>query len=276
MKVFYVILFSLAVSIKSFSQEPDFLSKYSYLCLGFTGTKAHSGTCFFYKEKSKIYVVSNYHVFYDMDPFNGVIVSHIDSFKIIIPDTNSHRNNLITLFNGNDTVETFRHYDRLDLMAKRVNIDKKIKINFINEFLDKKYVDSIPIRVYTFGYPLSLIMGFNVNNGNTFKIEKKVELYYHEGFTQFPNSYVTPAPKSYFGISLNTEPTDQILEKMNKTEIEFGGYCEKGSSGSPIFGQFIKNKKIVYKLIGVIFGSNQSLNTTIAIKLSSIFYYLVD
>ncbi len=239
-----------------FAQNPNFLKKYSYFC--FTKpvkSDVHIGTCFFYKNGADVYVVTNYHVMRGMDPILRRKTFESDTLIIVYPVNGSNNNKFSILDLRNEKVSVFYHYDRIDLECHLIKTPLNIKINFINDLIDKNYLKVKPTKLFVYGYPADL-QPTNILNEKP--VVAEVTGKYHNYYKSYQLAYATKT----------------IQKSVKQKEFEMDGFVRKGFSGSPVFGQFSQNGKYVYKLMGVVFASSKETKTSNCINLSTIYDFL--
>lgn len=239
-----------------FSQNSNYLKKYSYFC--FTkpvNPVVHTGTCFFYKKGGETYVITNYHVMYGMDPILGRQTHLSDTLIVVYPVPNSRNNKFSIVELGKDKVKIFNHFQHIDLAYHLIKIPLNFKINYINDLIDKDYLKTAPNKLIIYGYPADLQP---INILNEKPVIDSVVGNYH-------NYY-----QNYNWSQLKYEAKESIAQK----EFEMTGYLRKGFSGSPVFGEFYKKNKKIYKLRGLLSPGRKKANAANCINLNSVYNFL--
>lgn len=242
-----------------------FLRKYSYICINIANGTVINSTCFFYKGKSQIFLVNNYHALTGLDVFTAKQIFKVDTLQIIYPVRNSLETSILKVPVKIDNIIYKKFYDRPDIIGYPVNLPVDADINFINEIIDSGYLGLKPNEVFSFGYPANLQSWNSINQtllyGN-----------YEEDFVPLQTlmqSDIAAMPE---------ENMPDFFSKIKKLNFFISALSEPGRSGSPVFGKFIEHKNgdenCIYKFIGVIFGQEEHIGKTWAIKGSVVNDYL--
>lgn len=246
------------------AQETEFLRKYSYICTTVGDRVIPSATCFFIKNKSKIYLVSNYHVFYGTDE-RGNKHFKVDSIRVgyISSKTRDQKFLIVPI---KDKSTGLPYYESGDIEAYEVDIPKDFKVNLTNDLIDHFYFNKIPDRTYYYGYPSSKQTFINIDKIGTSQILS--EGMYIEGFKDIlSGNYLPPMTITY-------QKLDEIQKSMNRMLFETGSAGEVGVSGSPVFGQFHDGKKITFKFIGIVIASSTNLNRSQVLRADYVINFL--
>ena len=272
MKFIFALLF-LSFTNKSFGQkENDFSSfkKYSYPVFSFKYTSPDivnigCGTGFLYKVKDKIFLISAYHVFVNMNPFstpfNGTIPHYEDTLYLKYQKLNSNDFGIDTIFANERTlgkIKIFKIDEDIDMYGIELNhIPKDGEFNYINKFIDSNYFNRIPSEVCFYGYPDD-----HTNSKNLFYAnEDSIKGYYNNSFNEWDS--ITKDKHPDFP-ELNRE---NLVNKFKGTYFFISKLASKGFSGSPVFGRYNKRKnRSVLKFTGLVFGGEHDLLKTWAIQ----------
>lgn len=241
------------------SQTKNILMNYSYMCYSLDLKGGQSGTCFFYKKNSKIYVVSNYHVFTGADTFSGGRKKNDVRSLFIMYTSKKGGINKIEIPIEIENINLAQYFDHMDLWGYLVNTPEDMEVNFINDLIDIQFMDKIPVELFIYGYPSHL-----------------QDLITPKGVT-----YVTHISNDFSNVIPNVDklpPEWQeravvALKKIKEQDFIISSGGPGGLSGSPVFGKFVADGKTEYKFYGVIFGYIDD-NRCIAIKPNVAIAYL--
>lgn len=241
----YLTLLFIFLSISSFAQEENSLSKYSYYFYYYTPlekTPVRSATGFFFKTHKHLYFISDYHALTGMDVSTGQLKHIVDT--IIIRCTN----NKVT--SKRDTVKVpmkikikpLISAEAPDLGYLEVNSNKTSEVNLINDLIDKRFSKVIPDSAMIFGFPSDSQLEY-------IQVEVK-----RKGFT-------LKTSDSVFAFLTNKSTEDKNignLYSLIKSEVKLhfinSMIGEPGLSGAPAIGIYEKYGKRIYYLSGVVDG----------------------
>lgn len=249
------------------SVEPTFLKKYSYICISENQGIVRNSTCFFYKNGSKIFLINNYHSLTGVDVFSGRKIFDVDTLQVIYPKLNSSLTAIMKIPIKLDKIEYLKFYDKPDLIGYQITPPKDAIINYINKFIDINYLDKKPEEVISYGYPAQLQSWKSIS-------QTLLKGSYEDDFKALEDLLKLDISK------MPEKEMPNIITKVKKLNFFISTLSESGRSGSPIFGKFVENKngetKYVYKFIGVIFGSEEHIKKTWAIKGSVVNNYFIN
>jgi hypothetical protein len=257
----FKLLFFLFISYNALGQRPsDSLAKYSYPLVVLKPLNiVGDGTGFLYKKNNTTFLISNYHVIKGMDPFTKKIEWISDSLVLKYKKNNSRDSGLLLIHINAGAIgqtDLFEIHDRLDIIGIKVNLPSDGDFFFINNLIDTLLLNIKPQEVITYGYPSRL-------RGNKSAFDSRIDYCvgnYDDKFYEWEKKIVEKFPLF---------PREEIKRRADMFRVNYfflSKRADGGFSGAPAFGKYIKNGKVVYKFIGLVFGFNDDLHTTWAIK----------
>jgi len=222
------------------NETPDSLSKYSYPLILFGDSTGHA-TGFFIKNKKRIFLVSNYHVFTGQNTIKKIKTT--SNYKTLNFSYTIKKNlkklctiNLVDIaYNSN----SYYFYEHPDIYC--YDVTDKLKDGFVNSI--EKFMTPLrskneaSIDMFAIGY--------------TFKNETFIEEIVH----------FKPIYTIYDTIQMSSGPPDNKIVTL-KNSYYLGNQSIGGMSGAPVFYQY--SNGIMFG--GVISSHFKSSNTTLIVK----------
>lgn len=135
------------------------LRNYAYLCVSKQPNQSIIGTCFFYKNEDKIFMVSAHHTFSGINPFSGARAGVIENvYLIYVSEITGEKKELqiaVPLFSSIQPDN--------DIFAIPVKAPDDLTINYINDFINNSTVEKCSSLAYISGYPDSQQYASNTN-----------------------------------------------------------------------------------------------------------------
>jgi hypothetical protein len=266
----YILFIFLFITIKSFSQSPNDLKKYSYLLYTLYKDRfTANGTAFFFERDQQTFIVTSYHVLSGIGGFDGVKNCNVDNLVVIYPTVSGKTGTTHLDLNQYQGMlsKPKSIVNEIDLFGVSIlNIPANAKIYPINKLIDMTLFNKKPLQVFTFGYP-----GSKIKYQDDKSIFKQNPILIRGKFL----SYADWLKKRYDLKKVNTD----TLKKMNDKYFFIDTESFGGMSGSPVFGEFLvsqKGKKIkVVRFIGVLLGYEKSTKKTWVTNGKTVYDYLM-
>ncbi len=148
-------------------------------------------------------------------------------------------------------INKFRRGDFYIAEIDTTTILNGIPINEISNPIDEKYLDIVPLEVYSFGYANDRFISYANIIGKT-----------------IIGNYKEANP--LFNDNLTTEELYSLKKSYTTTMFEFTinskDSIQEGMSGAPIWGKFLIGHRVEYKLIGLLIAKNYLTGKGISVK----------
>jgi len=210
----------------------DSLKKYSYFIYGGDTNSIESGTCFFYREKNKLYLVTAAHTITGYDPIENRTVDNWPTTFYIRLFRSGETNFEFISFDVSAILKSYTKtpfWDAPDLIIlNATNLLKNHKIYSIETFIIN-YPSKIDISH-------SEIFGFPVNDSvNDF-----------DKYIRLPASKLEAATSYNFYKKIGWESYGNKIDTLNYRIDNLNRLAKGGFSGSPVFLQIAQHPKIIF------------------------------
>jgi len=228
-----LIFFSLVMTISIvdlFSQMPaDSLGKYSYPAIAMNSNIAFTGTCFFIKKNSMLYLISAKHVFFNCDSLGKLNQSYPNQILI------GHLKNIAQSFTVDTKLERgVTKCDGLDIYIKRINSSFSQYYNSVEGFIFPPIAS--PKTIEVFGYSSEV---------------------FRKDFVALPDSSLhSTIPEETFDFQISRDSLDKRDTSLMQIWCPRSVTVTHGFSGAPVFLQDKPTGK--WRVIGVLQGGSPS------------------